>query len=212
MKNTVTPVRMYRDEAHEEKTRKDLAEAQSALSLLLNEWNSLNLGVCKDINALASKTPIYYEDTITGLVDVPKQSGQFQISQKKYISTLDLPCPDILYELAGHCRKTLYCMKPELWSVDGDQVTMNQAEADALIDSQSIYSDDPDKIKFVEDLDTFVDLYNSLNIRSGQDLFNSVNPIAHAFFRGKFGFQGEDQRGQGGSLMILPEYRRKLLQ
>jgi hypothetical protein len=212
MKNTIAPVRVYQDEAHEKKTREDLAKAQAALSTLLTEWNRLDLGVCNNLTELVARTPIYYEDAVAGLVEIPKQSGRFPVSREAYINTLELPCPDVLYELAKFCRITPFCMKPELWSIDGDQIVMNQVEADALIDSQSQYSSDPDKIKLSEDLDAFVDLYNSLNVRSGSELFSSANPVAHSFFRGKFGFVGGDARGYNATLIILPDYKKKLLQ
>ena len=74
---------------------------------------------------------------------------------------------------------------PELWSVSGNQIVMNETEKEALINSQSVYISNPDKIKLVKKLQSWVDLTNQLNETLLGD-FLRPNPVTTEFCRGRF--------------------------
>lgn len=207
----VIPVRVWRNELHEANTKRELQTAQTALQSCLDVWNSLELIQCTDIFALILNPETAYKKAVNELAVVPVTVGRFQVSKDAYISTLDVPIPDSLYRAAREARKVPFTNMPELWSIESDKVILNETEANQLIDSQSIYASG-DKIQLAKDLQTFVDLFNSLNSRLNYELFLSSNPVTTAFFRGLFTFEETDGRGNFGKLAFIPDKLRQWLQ
>ena len=210
-KNDVTPVRIFRNELHEANTKRELQTAQTALQAVLKVWNSLELTACNDIFQLILNPETAYKKAVNELAVVPVTVGRFQVSKEAYINTLEIPIPDSLYRSAREARKVQFANLPELWSVSGDQIVLNETEAETLIDSQSIYASG-EKIKLAEDLTKFVDLFNSLNSRLNYELFNTSNPVVNTFFRGLFTFEDTDGRGNFGKLALIPDKLREWLQ
>lgn len=209
-KDNVTPVRVYRDEIYEAKTKIDLKTARQVLQSVLNVWNQLELIPCTDIFQLILNPQKVYGEAVNQLAEPPVTKGRFQISKQAYINTLEIPIPDSLYRAAREARKVQFTNMPELWSISGDQIVLNETEAESIIDRQSIYASG-DKVKLAEDLIKFVDLFNSVNIRLDHLLFDSANPIDNRFFIQKFGFIGGDGRGSNATLTILPDKLREWL-
>jgi hypothetical protein len=203
-KDNVTSVRVYRDELHEANTKRDLQAAQTALQAVLKVWNSLELTACNDIFQLILNPQTVYKEAVNELAVVPITAGRFQVSKDVYIKSLDVPIPDSLYRICRTARGLQYTNLPALWSVSGDQIIMNETEANQLIDFQSIYASG-EKIKLAEDLTKFVNLYNELNLKLNYELFNTSNPITNTFFRGLFTFEDTDGRGNYGKLAFIPD-------
>jgi hypothetical protein len=205
-------VKVYSDPVYEATVRIGLEKARNLLGKVIDKWNELDIGPVVDLQALIRNCEQEYSTAINRNVEVPVQAGKYQISKDIWIKTLNIPVPNMLYIACRECRKQPYCQNIGLWQIVDGKVEMVEGEAEALIDAQSIYSDDPVKIRFAEDMKIFVDLFNSLNVRSGGELFDSASPISNRFFFGRFGFEGEDGRGSNGSLKIIIDYWRKFLQ
>ena len=209
--NEFAPVRVWRNEQNETTIKSDLQTAQTALQSCLDVWNSLELIQCTDIFALILNPETAYKKAVNELAVVPVTVGRFQISKEAYINTLEIPIPDSLYRVCRDARKVQFTNLPELWSIESDKVVMNETEANQLINSQSIYASG-DKIQLAKDLQTFVDLFNSLNSRLNYELFLSSNPVTNTFFRGWGSFEDTDGRGNYGKLALIPDKLRQWLQ
>src|SRR4030042_4383858 len=184
-KEKLTPLRVFRDEAYELKTSQDLETARQNLQVVLDMWNGLDLIPCTDIVQLILNPQTVYGNAVNQLAEPPATKGRFQISKQAYISTLDVPIPDNLYRSAREARRYSFAAMPDLWSVSGNQIVMNETEKEALINSQSVYISNPDKIKLVKKLQSWVDLTNQLNETLLGD-FLRPNPVTTEFCRGRF--------------------------
>ena len=181
-----TPVCVYRNPEHEATTEAELKTAQKALQTVLDVWNSLKLVPCTDIYGLIMNPQKVYGDSVNKLAEPPVQAGRFQVSKSAYIQTLDIPLPEELYRAAKSARQQPFCAgNPELWNVSGDQVVLNDLEAEYLIDSQSIYLSDPAKIQLAEYLKTLVELMNKINLAMSGELL-PPDPHVSQFCMGKF--------------------------
>ena len=177
---------VYKDEAHEEKTKIDLTKAQESLQSCLNVWVSLELTVCKDIFQLILNPQKAYATAVNELAEPPETFGRFAISKGAYINILEIPIPDSLYRAAREARKHQFTNLPELWDVmAGTTIVTNQDEAERLIDSQNIYVSDPAKVQLIKELQEFAKLANSINQKLSGDLLRPT-PVTTEFCRGKF--------------------------
>ena len=200
---------VYRNVQHEETTKRELQAAQMSLQAVLDVWNGLDLIPCTDIFALIMNPSDAYQKAVNQLAEVPVTKGRFQISKAAYIETLDVPLPDSLYRVCRDARKVVYTNMAELWDVSGNQVVLNQSEAETLINSQNIYVSDPTKQKLAEDLQTFVELFNNLNERLGRELENPFS-FGTQFFIGKFRFEQKTNPGPY-ILELFPDKLREWL-
>jgi hypothetical protein len=206
-KENATPVRVFRDEVHEANIKKELDSAQKALQAVLNIWNGLELIPCTDIFALILNPQKVYGEAVNQLAVVPVSAGRFQVSKEAYINTLEIPIPDSLYRICREARKFQYSNMPELWSVSGDQIVLNETEANRLIDSQSIYASG-DKVKLAEDILKYIELTNKLNDKL-ELLFG--RPCEHQMYLGKFTITQASYPGPY-ILELIPDKLREWLQ
>ena len=126
-----------------------------------------------------------YADAISTLAEPPQSGGRFQISKEAYIQTLDVPIPDNLHRIRRECKKVIYTNIPELWSVEND------------------------KIKLAKDIQTFVELFNSINTRVNNELLRG-GPIMGQYFLNKFILTEKFYKGPF-ELSILPDTFKKWL-
>lgn len=209
-KDTVTPVRVYRDEANEAATRIELEKARNSLQVVLNKWLALGLGSCKDISDLILRPRILYDQAVNDLLKVPESEGPFKLDKNKYKDQLTLPDPSGLLEARNEALKQSYCTNSELWNLSGDRVVLNDWEAEYLIDSQSIYLSDPAKIQLAEDLKTLVDAMNKINLAMSGELLPPA-PHVTQFCRGKFLLTQKSYPGPF-EMSVDPEFLRSLIQ
>jgi hypothetical protein len=209
MKTESKATRVWRDQNFEALTREQLQATQVSLQLVLDIWHSLELTDCTDINALIANPQKVYSDAVNKLAEVPKQTGRFPVSKAAYIQTLEVPLPDLLYRAAKAARQTPFGLSAELWHIVDGIVQIEENEAAALIDSQSIYVADPDKKKLLEDLQTWIELYNSLDARLKGELFSPL-PAATQLFMGKFSYTQKSYPGPF-TLALLPDKLREWL-
>ena len=209
-KENLTPVCVYRNPEHEATTEAELKTAQKALQAVLDSWLSLGLGPCKDVSGLILRPRIMYDQAVSELIKVPESSGPFKLDKNKYRDQLTLPDPTGLLDARNEALKQSFCAMPELWTVSGDQVVLDEAEGKALIDSQSIYLSDPAKISLVENMIKLCELLNTLNAQtSGEMLPNS--PASNEYFSDKFILRQEFDRSPF-KIRVSPDYLRQLIQ
>jgi len=192
---------VYRNTEHEQITRVQLESARKILQSLLNEWHKLEIGDVPDISELLMRPERVYKNAIDKLVEVPASGGRFAIKKEAHMNTLDLPDPSQLYASAKTIRQYPFCAKPELWKVEDNQVVLNESEAEILIDSQSIYARDPEKIKLAKDINKLCELLNSLNKRLNGEILPAT-PWTYNWCRGKFIL---GQKSYNGLQEISPE-------
>jgi hypothetical protein len=163
---TVKSICVYRNMEHEQLTRVQLESARKGLQSLINEWHMLEIGECPDIYELLMKPEQLYKTRIDTPVEVPALQGRFSMKKSAHLSTLDLPDPSLLYASAKALRQQSFTAYVTLWRIEDNQVALVESEAEILIDSQSIYANDPEKIRLAKDLNKLCDLLNSLNWKS----------------------------------------------
>jgi hypothetical protein len=200
-KTDFKPVRVYQNTEHEETTKQQLEQAKQVLQRLLNLWNDLNIGSCSDLNELLMRPERSYKNAIDKLVEVPAPSGRFPVKRSALLAQLDLPDPEQLYASAKVSRQVPFCASGELWQVIENSVELVEAEAFMIIDSQSVYCADPEKIELARDLETFCELYNSLNVRLNGVLLQG-SPWTFNHFRGSFILK---QKVYNGLYVLAPE-------
>ena len=202
MKNTeLKSVCVYQNIEHEQLTRGQLESARGGLQSLLNEWHKLEIGECPDIYDLLMKPEQLYKTRIDTLVEVPAPQGRFSMKKSAHLSTLDLPDPSQLYALAKATRQQPFTAYATLWRIEDNQVVLVESEAEILIDSQSIYARDPEKIKLAKDINKLCELLNSLNKRLNGEILPAT-PWTYNWCRGKFVLT---QQSYGGLQEITPE-------
>jgi len=202
---------VYRNIEFEEKTKKDLEISRAAMQTVLTEWLRLGLGPCMGLNDLVLRPRAVYDRAVNEAIKVPELSGPFKMNPTQYRDQLVLPDPSALYNACKQALTLPYCAMYGIFIVNDDTVELDQEAASDLINSQSIYATTPEMKKIAEDLQTFLNLFNSLNSRLNQELFSSGNPTCNAFFRGKFGFSDQDKENMNGKLVFLPEILKKWL-
>lgn len=205
-----TPVRVYRDEKHEATTKMELERTQKSLQSVLDVWNSLELTPCTDIYALTMNPQKAYGEAVNKLAEPPVQVGRFQIRKSAYIETLDVPLPEELYRAAKTARNQPYCANPELWNISGDRIVLNDLEAERLIDSQSIYANDPAKIELVETVTKLCEYLNKVNSAMSGSLLPPA-PHINLFCMGKF-FLAQSSYNGPYEISVDPAFLRQLAQ
>jgi hypothetical protein len=186
MEKTIdSPVCVYRNRTFETTTEAELKLAQKALQKLLDKWMLLGLGPCKDISGLIMRPRIMYDQAVNDLLKVPESEGPFKLDKNKYKDQFTLPDPAELLEARNEALKLSFCASSELWNVSGDQVVLDEAEGQALIDSQSIYLSDPAKIELVENVTKLCELMNKVNSAMAGQLL-PPEPHVSQFCMGKF--------------------------
>lgn len=209
-KAEVKPVCVYRNTAHEETTKQQLEQARLVMQRLLDLWHDLNIGSCTDLSELLMKPERAYTNAIEKLIELPATTGRFAVKKSALLSTLELPDPTQLYMTAKATRQQPFCASDELWQIVDNTVQLDETEASYLINSQSIYASNPDKIALAKDLNTFCELYNRLNKQLNGELIQGT-PWTFNHFRGKFTIA---QKINGGLYEITPEveFLRNVLQ
>ncbi len=206
---TTERVCVYRNTDHEQLTSRELEQCRQALQELLDLWQHLDIGPCQDINLLVMRPETAYKKAIDRLVEVPA-AGRFAIKKEDYIKTLTLPDPSPLYAMAKVTRQKTYCAVPELWSCDVDgRVILDELESAQLISSQSVYAVSPAAITLAQDLQKFVALWNSLNVRLNGELISPVDSFLHRWSADKFRITGYPP--VLGKIELLPDVMRRWL-
>lgn len=201
---------IYQDEQHQSKIKQELESSKRALQTLLNIWDGLQLTPCTDIHSLIMNSEKIYSEAIEKLAVVPVQSGRFQVSKQAFIQSLDVPVPQELYKAAKLAQQQPFAAVPELWLVEGNNVKLNESEAETYVNALNVYATDLDKIKLAQDLSHFCDLANSLNERLNGQLLSYYNPATIGLFREKFSLT--EAPGPTWIIRLNPEYLKKVVQ
>lgn len=210
MKTKNEVIQVYRNTEYEEKVKKDLQISRDAMQKILNEWLILEIGPCMGLNDLVLRPRAVFDRAVNDMITVPQTSGPFKINPAQYKEQLVLPDPSALFDACKKALQLPYCAMYGIFIVNDFVVEIDKEGASELIDSQSIYASG-DKVELAEDLTKFVELFNSLNVRLNQELFNSADPISNKFFLQKFGFVGGDGRGSNATLALIPDTLKRWL-
>jgi hypothetical protein len=202
---------VYRDIEFEDKTRAELENSRGDMQTLLDTWNSLNIGKCRDINNLLMRPEPLFNQVIDTLVTVPTGNGPFAVNKAVYVQSLNLPDPSALYATAKRVRQIGYCAVPALWRIsdDGTRVELVESEAEVFIDRMSLYTSDADKIRMMKDLQHVCDLINSLNTRCGIHLIDSRDVNLNRWVIGKFKIR--ELPNYGTEISVDPELLKTML-
>jgi len=149
----------YEDTAFMAKTTKELKEAKDALQKMLDCWNELGLPALHTTLFRLAHDPqgVHAEavPVITG--------GKLQLSKDVFMKITDVPCPNQLYIAARLARNQIWTGRPDLWSIEGKTVILNEPLAKALIESYNITVDNEAQKKFVDEVVLYVKMSNSVN-------------------------------------------------
>lgn len=209
-KENDSPVCVYRNIEFEERTKKELQISKVAMEKILSEWLALGLGPCMGLNDLVLRPRAVFDRAVNEAIKVPELSAPFKLNPAQYREQLVLPDCSGLYNACKKALQLPYCAMYGIFIVNDDKVEIDEAGANDLIQSQTIYATNPDKIKLVEDLTKFVTLFNSLNERLGREF---ENPVTHAtqFFLNKFSFAQKSYPMGIYELAILPDVLKRWL-
>jgi len=136
------------DEKFIEQTTAEIQRALEVQQKLLDCWNDLNVGRCKDLFRLMfDPVNVYKEAT-----NIPVINGKYQINKDVALNLIDVPIPNELYISAREARKCIQAGRRELWSIseDGKTVLLNKENADRLIYANDIYCENPQQREFAE--------------------------------------------------------------
>ena len=168
---------IFEDKAYQEKTRKELQNAKEALQDLLDCWIKLDLGTVPDNNLfnLTYRTADVYNEAVYEVAEVPVTAGKFQLNKDVFMKLLNVPIPNDLYLKANAAKKHSWTGVPTLWYIDGDNVIMNQDEADKFIYANNITITNEDQKKFVKAVYAYLEngnyLYQTLQNLPGFNAF-----------------------------------------
>ena len=190
MKTTNTidmkPVCVYRNEAHETKTRREMETCKTYMQAVADEWLALGIGDVTNINDLMMRPRPTFDNKVNAMIDVPKTDGKFAVKKSAYMDTLALPDPSALINACNIAKQQTWCGVPGLWDMDENKVVLNEDTAAQFIDSQSIYVSDPVKAEFVKDVNDLCALINKVNARTNGELINPMDMFLNRWAVGKF--------------------------
>jgi hypothetical protein len=194
MTKTNFPVPVFRDLQHEQQMTADIEKTRRALQELVDTWHSLDIAPLNDLPALLQDPRAYYDRTLAATIELPKQTGKYQVSKQQYIRSLDTPDPAPLVKLAAEVRRAPHAKNPLLWTLAGDQVQTNPDAAQQLINAATVYARTPEQLQLITDLQTTAELLNSLDDRMNNELLHQ-NAHAHAFLTRLFDIVTETYPG-----------------
>lgn len=153
----------YRDLLFEEQTKAELKKALEAQQKMLNAWYGTGIDVpCTNLFQLMHAPQKVYGDAVKSQAEIPIAHGKFQISKDVFLNILDIPVPNQLYIAAREARNQIQAGRPELWSIEGNKVVMDQELANELIHSKDVYTENEAQERFVEATLKYIELSNYL--------------------------------------------------
>lgn len=180
------PVRVYRDELFEMKTRHEMDACRTQMQAIANEWLKMGIGDVPEIHGLLMRPQTVYNDKINAMIDAPKTDGKFAVKKSAYMDTLALPDPTALINACNIAKQQTWCGVPGLWDMDGVTVVLNEQAAEQYIDSQSIYANTPERAEFVDDMQKFCDMFNDMNKRTNGGLIDPMDSFLNRWAIGRF--------------------------
>lgn len=208
---------VHADENYHEKVKHDLEVARTACQRLLNEFNKLDIGIITDMDELQVYPEKCYKNALEKLIPIPAASGRFAVNKEaivsNYLATHNVPGPETLTRVAKETQKVLYCSVPGLFITDGQTVSLDEGISNFYITMNDIVisESEPDKIALAADLQTWIKLTNSINVRLNGELYDSSSPVSNRFFFGKCEFENTNGRGANGTLVFSLEALRRWL-
>ena len=121
------------------------------------------MALAHGLNDLVLRPRIVFDQAINNMIKVPELSGPFKIDQSKYRDQLSLPSPLALYDACKKALQLPYCAMEGIFIVNDTQVETDEAEANELIDSQSIYTSSESQAAFCQKVNNFVEAVNELS-------------------------------------------------
>jgi hypothetical protein len=180
------PLRVYRDELFEMKTRHEMDASRMHMQAIADAWLKMGIGDVPEIHGLLMRPQTVYDNKINAMIDAPKTDGKFAVKKSAYMDTLALPDPSALIGACNSAKQQTWCGVPGLWDMDGGTVVLNDDTAAQYIDSQSIYANTPERAEFVNDMQKFCDMFNDMNKRTKGELINPMDSFLNRWAIGKF--------------------------
>ena len=179
---------VYRNEINECQVTADLELTQRGLQAVVDAWTVLDIGPVVDLTSLVMNCEEAYTRAVNKDVEVPVFPGRYQISKDIWLKTITIPVPNLLYVKCRDVRRLNYWREADLWRTENGKVLLVDEVAVKHIHSETIFADDPVKVKLICDLKSVTDLLNSLNDQLAGELFDEVSPISNRFFHSKWRF------------------------
>jgi hypothetical protein len=153
-------VKIYSNQAFEQKTEKEVNDMAAKLQVLLNEFNALNVGPVdqSELPLLCSNPQMLFDAKLEKSVIVPKG-----MNRSKYIELLELPKLDKL--LQAHKKFVeVRTQSLENFRIAGDTIELVPERVELTMDGQSVYvADGSPQHKAALKLLQFLELANDLN-------------------------------------------------
>ena len=201
---------VYRNIEIEKKTVQDLETSRAAMQNVLNEWLRLGLGPCMGLNDLVLRPRAVYDRAVDEIIKIPELSGPFKMDPRQYRDQLVLPDPSALYDACKQALRLPYCAMHGIFIVNDDMVELDQETASDLINSQTLYASEPDKIKRIDKVLAWIELTNSLNADLSGD-FLRPTPATTQFCRGRFKITDKTVKGvYQYEISVDPEFIKQL--
>ena len=202
------PIPIYRNEVNERAVTVELDLTRQALQAVVDAWLSLGLGDIEDLTALVMHCALTYSQAVSRDVVVPVFEGKYQVSREKWLATIDIPQPEILFAAVKYVSALKYCREPELWRIENGKVLLVPEVANKHINSQTLYAS-PEKMKIIHTLREVTMKFNWLNDQLGGELMDEFSPISNRFFHSKWRFHHSP--GEKSSHIVLePEFLRRI--
>lgn len=209
MKTQTFPVPVFRDLQNEQQMTAEIETARQALQQLADVWHGMDIAPLTDLPALLQDPRAYYDRTLAATIELPQTSGKYKLSKQQYIRSLDTPDPAPLVKLAAEVRRMNHAINPQLWSLAGDQVTVNPDAAQLLVNARTVYARTPEQLQLITDLQTTAELLNSLDDRMNNELLHQ-NAHAHAFLTRLFDITTETFPGPA-RLRLSPDRLQQIV-
>lgn len=201
---------IYRNEKHEAQASEDLARVKDLAQELVDEWVKLGIGPVPHLSVLLENPKKLIAQTIDSMIQVPEQSGPFQMSKEQYKASLTLPDTRHLLDLVRELLRSPYGITPALFILDeNNKVTLDRETVKEITEAGNLTSDNEETIALFENLQTWAELSNRLNEQMGgtflrQDLFTN------GFCRGRFLINDQDKNLY--TVSLDPEFLRSVVQ
>ena len=151
---------LFEDPSFEEITRREIAEAKTAMEAVLTAWEALKL------TAINSTSELY------DLIQQPEmmfREAVMSLTKKSSDTNVPVPAPRPIdpngFYAAVRSAKTYPYTAREygLFMVERKKVAINEEQAETYISARTLYADSEQQAQFFEDAEAFVRFFNTCN-------------------------------------------------
>lgn len=179
---------IFTDEKFIAETTAAIEKAKTSQQILLDTWNSLNIGECPNLFQLIHDPYTVYRKATNNKTPI---TGKYKVGEA-FLEITDTMLPNELYTACRECKRAIFTGHRDLWSIkDGKTIILNQELADTMLHSHDLFAENEKQKEFIEACTALVEsnnklipvLQSMLTMRSGFSMPVKVTAAGYSFLQ-----------------------------